>query len=113
MTRSRILPWFALACAFCLPALSAQVSTVAPRVTGPVDESSLTTVKGSLSTLAQPQFDRGEAAPATELHNVRLVVQRSAEQEAALESFMAGQIDRNSRRRLLIFQPFNLSAQFR
>lgn len=97
MTRLRIVPWFALVCALCwLPALSAQVSTIAPRLTGPVDESSLTTMKGSLTILAQPKYDRGEADPGTVLHNVRLVVHRSPQQEAALEQFMAGQIDRNS-----------------
>jgi hypothetical protein len=61
-----------------------------------VAETSLTPLHGSLSVVALPQYDRGEAPAATELHFVRVVLQRSPQQEAALEKFMAEQIDPNS-----------------
>jgi len=97
MSRLRLFPLFGLLGALCclLPMRSAAANIV-PRVVGPVDDSSRIAVGGSLSVLAKPAFDRGEASPATELHNVRLVLQRSPNQEAALETFMAEQLDHNS-----------------
>lgn len=97
MSRLRAL-WLCvlLGALFQLPPLDAQVSAIAPRVAGPTDESSLVTLHGSLSVVVQPQYDRGEAPPATQLQYVRLVLQRSPQQEAALERFMAEQIDPNS-----------------
>ncbi|MGA9425209.1 MAG: protease pro-enzyme activation domain-containing protein, partial [Terracidiphilus sp.] len=97
MSRLRALPSIAFLCALCcFPLLRAQAANIAPRVVAPVNESSRITLGGSVSALARPEFDHGEASPATELHNVRLVIQRSRQQETALDNFMAEQLDRHS-----------------
>lgn len=75
---------------------NAQVSTARPRITGPVSESSLTMLKGNVPLLAQVQFDQGEAAPSTAMTSMRLVLSRSPEQQAALDKFMAEQLDASS-----------------
>jgi hypothetical protein len=65
----------------------AQTSEVSPRIVGPVDELSLTTLRGNVSAAAQAQYDRGEAAGATLLTHMRIVLSRSAEQQRALDRF--------------------------
>jgi len=80
----------------CGPVLSAQNSTVAPRVTTDVNELSLATLKGNVPRLAQAQFDQGEAAPSTPLTHIRLVLSRSTEQQAALNSYLAQLQDKSS-----------------
>jgi subtilase family serine protease len=61
-----------------------------------VDETSLTTLKGNVTPLVRAANDRGEAAPATQMQYIRLVLSRSTEQETALEELMAEQLDKNS-----------------
>ncbi len=68
----------------------------ASRISGPIDESFLTTLRGNVTPRARLEFDKGEAAPATELNSMRVVLARSPGQEAALELFMAQQLDRSS-----------------
>ena len=65
----------------------AQTSQISPRVVGPVDELSLTTLRGNVSAAAQAQYDRGEAAGATPLTQMRIVLARAAEQQQALDRF--------------------------
>lgn len=76
--------------------LSAQVSTIAPRIVTQVDESKLTRLSGNVPAVARAQYDRGEAAPATQLTHIRLVLQRSSEQEAALDNYLAQLQDKSS-----------------
>lgn len=94
--RKALAPSAALFLALGSLSLPAQVSNVAPRIRGPIDESALVPLKGNVTALARPQFDRGEADPAVQLTGVRLVLSRSAAQEAALEQFMAEQLDKTS-----------------
>jgi subtilase family serine protease len=79
-----------------VPMAGAQSSSVLPRINQQVNESSLTTLRGNISSLARPQYDRGEATPSTQLTHVRVVLSRSPEQEAALEEFMAQQVEKAS-----------------
>jgi subtilase family serine protease len=65
----------------------AQTSEVSPRISGPVDELSLITLQGNVSAATQAQYDRGEAAGATQLTYMRIVLSRSAEQQSALDRF--------------------------
>lgn len=76
--------------------LRAQTSTAAPRISGPVNESSLIALKGNVTPLARAQFDQGEAPPAAELRSMRLVLSSSLEQTAALDKLMAEQLDKSS-----------------
>jgi subtilase family serine protease len=65
----------------------AQVSEVSPRIVRPINEQLLTTLQGNVSAAAQPQYDRGEAAGITHLADMRIVLARSTEQQAALDRF--------------------------
>jgi hypothetical protein len=80
----------------CSAGLLAQSSTAAPRITTNVDESSLTTLKGNVPSLARAEFDQGEADAATQLTNMRLVLSRSAAQQSALDSYLAQLQDKSS-----------------
>ena len=89
----------ALLCAaalLCGPFLSAQNSSVAQRITTDVNELSLATLKGNVPRMAQAEFDQGEAEPSTPLTHMRLVLSRSAEQQAALDSYLALLQDKSS-----------------
>jgi subtilase family serine protease len=84
----RFLAQSALVCLLLWGSISgAQTSQVSPRIVGPVDEQSLITLQGNVSTAAQPQYDRGEPAGATQLTQMRIVLARSAEQQVALDRF--------------------------
>jgi hypothetical protein len=61
-----------------------------------VDESSLTTLKGNVPSLARAEFDQGEADAATQLTSMRLVLSRSAAQQSALDSYLAQLQDKSS-----------------
>lgn len=89
---SGILAGVLLSCA----ALAAQNSTIAPRITTNVDESSLTTLKGNVPRLARAQYDQGEASASTQLTHMRLVLSRTSEQQAALDHYLAQLQDKSS-----------------
>ena len=74
----------------------AQNSSAAARITAYVDESSLTTLKGNVPHLARAEYDQGAAPASTQLTNVRLVLSRSAEQQAALDKYLAELQDKSS-----------------
>ena len=74
----------------------AQTSAVQPRITAPLDESSRVTLRGSLAAKARAEFDRGVASGATEMRDVRLVLGRSASQQAALDRYDAELQDKSS-----------------
>lgn len=80
----------------CTTALSAQNSAVSPRITTDVNELSRATLKGNVPLLARQEFDQGEASPSTPLTHMRLVLSRSAEQQAALDQYLADLQDKSS-----------------
>jgi hypothetical protein len=80
----------------CSAGLLAQSPTAAPRIVSYVDESSRTTLKGNVPHLARAEFDQGEADATTQLTNMRLVLSRSSEQQAALDSYLAQLQDKSS-----------------
>jgi hypothetical protein len=76
------------------PFASAQATDAAvqaSRIVEAVDDSRLITLHGNVHPGATAANDRGAIAPETQLDRIVLVLQRSAEQESALESFMAAQ----------------------
>jgi hypothetical protein len=87
-----ILAGVLLSCA----ALAAQNSTIAPRITTDVDESARTTLKGNVPHRAQAQYDQGEASASMQLTQMRLVLSRSSEQQAALDQYLAQLQDKSS-----------------
>jgi subtilase family serine protease len=76
--------------------LQAQNSAVSPRITSYVDDSSRTVLHGNIPRLAQAQYDQGEASPSTPLTHIRLVLSRSSEQQAALDTYLAQLQDKSS-----------------
>src|ERR1035437_10672452 len=73
-----------------------QSSAVLPRISGPVDESLRTTLKGNVPSKARAQFDQGKVAGSTQLTHVRLVLSPSSEQQAALDKYMAELQDKSA-----------------
>lgn len=60
------------------------------------EESELTVLKGNTHPLARPEFDRGIAPSFLPMERMLLVLKRSAEREAALQEFLAGQFVKSS-----------------
>lgn len=78
-----------------MPALAQQFAPQ-PLITQPIDESLLTTLKGNVHPLAQPQFDMGVAAPSLPLQRMLLVLRRSPQQDFALRKLLDDQQDKAS-----------------
>src|SRR5215831_19678179 len=78
-----------------VPALLGQ-STVAPRIRGPVNERSVVTLHGNVPAIAKAEFDLGEAPASTQLSHVRILLSRTAAQQAALDKYMASLQDKSS-----------------
>jgi Pro-kumamolisin, activation domain/Bacterial Ig-like domain (group 3) len=74
----------------------AQSAAPAPRITAAIDENRLVTLKGNTHPYATAANDRGEAPSGTPMRRMLLVLQRSAQQESALESLMEQQQDKSS-----------------
>jgi subtilase family serine protease len=74
----------------------AQTKYVAPRINGPVDEGTLTTLRGNTHPLARPEFDQGAAPSDLALDRMLLVLTRSPEQESALKDLLDEQQDKSS-----------------
>ncbi|HTQ85225.1 MAG TPA: Ig-like domain repeat protein [Candidatus Solibacter sp.] len=77
-------------------AQTAAAAPVAARITQAIDDQKLVTLRGNVHLLARPEFDRGAASDAEPLRRMLLLLQRSPEQEAALEVLMAQQLDKTS-----------------
>ncbi len=71
-------------------AFAQNIQTPAPgaRITQPIDESKLLSLKGNTHPLAQPRFDRGPVAESTPTGHILLVLQRSSAQQASLEEYL-------------------------
>ena len=94
VTRRILLAFVSLALLSSLAA--AQKSGVPTRIRQPIDETKLTVLKGNTYPLARPEFDRGTAPSNLPLDRVLLLLQRSPEQETALEALLNQQQDKSS-----------------
>ena len=92
---AKLLPVSAL-CLLASAACFAQAPSARVRITQPVDETKLTVLRGNTHPLARAQFDRGAAPHSLPMQRMQLVLKRSAEREAALETLMAQQQDKSS-----------------
>lgn len=77
-------------------AASSEAPLVPPRITQAIDDTQLVRLKGNVHPLAQPQFDQGAVSDATPMQRMMLVLQRSPEQETALQLLMRGQLSKDS-----------------
>jgi hypothetical protein len=91
----RILVFFAFISLLPLRSF-AQTSPTQARITQAVDESQLTVLKGNTYPMARAQYDRGPAPSSLPMNRMLLVLQRSPEQEAALEQLLDRQQDQSS-----------------
>jgi Pro-kumamolisin, activation domain/Bacterial Ig-like domain (group 3) len=91
------LPSVVLLLAALAPAC-AQSPPIAPRsrILQAVDDSHRTILHGNTHPLARAEFDQGALADATPLQRMVLVLQRSSEQETALQQLIDQQQDRSS-----------------
>ncbi len=74
----------------------AQKTSVPTRITQDIDETQLVRLQGNVHPLARPEFDRGAVAESQPMTRMLLLLQRSAEQEAALQQFMEEQQSKGS-----------------
>ena len=80
-----------------LPLRALAQSAPAPaRITQAVDEANLTILKGNTYYLARAKYDRGAAPFSLPLNRMLLVLQRSPQQESALELLLDQQQDQSS-----------------
>jgi hypothetical protein len=74
-------------------ALFGQAAINPPRITSKVDEAQRTTLAGDLHPAAIAANDRGAVDPSMRMTDLILVLRRSAQQQAAFDSFVASQYD--------------------
>src|ERR1700719_2607328 len=73
-----------------------QKARVPARVMDTVDDTNRTVLRGNVHPKARAEFDNGAVADATPVTRILLLLQRSAEQEAALRQLMEEQQSKNS-----------------
>jgi hypothetical protein len=80
-----------------LPVLArAQGSSALSRITAPINESNLMTLRGNTHPLAKPQYDQGAVPDSQPIHRMLLLLQRSADQDAALKQLVDEQQSKSS-----------------
>ncbi len=70
--------------------------TVPPRITQAIDESNRVTLRGNVHPLARPEYDQGTVSEAMPMKRILMLLQRSAEQESALEKLLEDQQSKSS-----------------
>jgi subtilase family serine protease len=73
-----------------------QIPAVRARITQVINETQLVRLKGNVHPLARREFDQGPVPDSTPMSRMLLVLQRSPEQEAALETLLGEQQVRDS-----------------
>src|SRR5215472_7228810 len=68
-----------------------QTSPVPARITQAIDETQLVRLRGNVHPMARREFDQGPVPDSQPLNRMLLVLQRSPEQEAALQKLMEEQ----------------------
>jgi subtilase family serine protease len=75
---------------------SAGAQEVRSRITQPIDTSHLARLAGNTHPLALAKYDRGAAPSQLAMNHLLLILQRSPEQETALDTFLAEQQEKTS-----------------
>src|SRR6266403_1539909 len=89
-----------------------QTGRVPARVLDTVDDTNRTMLRGNVHPMARAQFDRGAVADAQPVTRILLLLQRSAEQEAALRQLMEEQQSKNSPNYHAWLTPQQFGTQF-
>jgi hypothetical protein len=85
-----------LACLFFGGIAEAQTAPTQRRIVEPINEVSLTPLRGNVHPLARPEFDRGPAPGDLPLDRMLLVLHRTPEQETTLQKLLQDQQDSSS-----------------
>jgi hypothetical protein len=103
--RLKLVPFFraglAASALLVTPAVQAQTGAAplavpSVRVTAPVVNEALVTLKGNTSPMAQARYDRGAASTSLPTGRLQLLLKRSPAQEVALRQYLGGLGDPNS-----------------
>ena len=92
--------------------LEAQQVASRPLITRPIDETQLTTVRGSTHPLARPEFDLGIAPPDLPMERMLLVLKRDPQQDYSLHKLLDNQQDKASPNYHKWLTPDEFGAQF-
>ncbi|MGA2475513.1 MAG: protease pro-enzyme activation domain-containing protein [Terriglobia bacterium] len=103
---------FGFVLSFSLMAAGQQAATVPARITQPVDMENLVTLRGNTHPLARPEYDQGAAPDSLPTERMLLVLQRSAEQEAALRKLLDEQQIKSSANYHMWLTPEQFGQQF-
>jgi len=82
------------------------------RITQAIDESNLVPLKGNVHPLARPEFDQGPVSDGQALHRMLLLLQRSPDQEAALQKLLDDQQNKSSANYHAWLTPGQFGQQF-
>src|SRR5580700_2934820 len=92
----RSLFFFVALCFLLFVTCSSTWAAQPDRIVGTIDASQTVVLKGTLSPKAQPRYDQGSVQPSMKLPFVTLLIQPSADQQAALKQLLAEQQDPSS-----------------
>ncbi len=112
MHKNKFIMVLAFLCSMGAVRVLAQANTATPRITAPVDNSKLVVLSGTIHPLARQQNDRGLAPASLPMAHMLLVLQRSPQQQTALESLISEQQDRNSPNYHKWLTPAQFGAEF-
>jgi hypothetical protein len=90
----------------------AQTANIPARITQAIDEKNLVTLQGNVHPLAHPEFDQGPVADAQPMKRILLLLQRSPDQEAALQKLLDEQQDKSSPNYHVWLTPEQFGKQF-
>lgn len=94
------------------PSSFAQTPAVPARITQPINETQLVRLEGNVHPLARREFDQGPVSDSTPMSRMLLVLARSPEQEAALETLLGEQQVKDSPNYHQWLTPQQFGAQF-
>ena len=89
-----------------------QSPTTAARIVEKIDESQLVALKGNTLPAANAENDLGRVSPGLPMTNLLLVLSRSADQQAAVDQFVASQYDSASPNFHRWLQPVEVGERF-
>src|SRR5580704_9710108 len=89
-------------------ASAAQQVGLPARITQAIDENNLVVLRGNVHPMARSKFEQGAVSDDQPVHRMLLLLQRSADQEAALRKFLDDQQNKSSPN----YQAWLTSAQF-
>jgi subtilase family serine protease len=107
--------WFFALVFFCSVStlrLAAQVNTSTTRIAEAVNNGKVVVLSATVHPLARPQYDRGVAPASLPMNHMLLVLKRSPQQQAALDSLLAEQQDQSSPNYHKWLTPAQFGAEF-